>query len=213
LAQNWGAYGFSLNPPTIMQSEEIVPEMKPERATESLPKTADKTATATTHQEQAKKLFELIGEIKVAMLTTIDENESLRSRPMWTQVGDEEAYKQRTLWFFTSDDSGKAEEVAREQNVNLAYADPAQNSYVSVSGQASLVRDRALIEQFYNPSLKAWFPEGLDDPHIALLKVRVERAEFWDNTSNKMVELFYMAKSLLTGDPYSEGRNEQINFN
>ncbi len=76
-----------------------------------------------------------------------------------------------TLWFFTRASSHKVVEVAEDQRVNLSYAHPGKQDYVSVSGRASLVRDRAAIDEHWTESLRTWFPKGKDDPEIALLKV------------------------------------------
>lgn len=152
-----------------------------------------------------------IKDIKIAMLTTVDEDGTLRSRPMGTQ----DAEFDGDLWFFTSDTSPKANEVRREQQVNVSYADPGSNRYVSVSGRASLVHDKAKMEQYWNPILKVWFPDGLDTPDIALLRVRVEKAEYWDYSSGagKLVQLVGFVKAAVTGDRAdfeSMGKNEKL---
>lgn len=155
----------------------------------------------------AEKLTELIKDISIAMLTTVTSDGSLRSRPMATQDlpfdGD--------LWFFTSDDSGKTDEIAREHEVNLAYSDPKNQKYVSLSGTAQVVRDYDKARQLWKPFYKTWFPGGLEDPHLALLRVQVNTAEYWDMPSSKMVHLFGWAKSALTGTPPKDiGDHAQI---
>lgn len=146
------------------------------------------------------KLGELIKGIRVAMLTTVDTEGFLHSRPMASQ---DEAFD-GTLWFFTEANSGKVHELARDQHVNLSYADSSENRYVSVSGTASVVRDRAKMEELWSPLHKAWFPKGLEDPNIALLRVDVEKAEYWDAPSSAVVRLFGFAKALATGKKYGE---------
>jgi general stress protein 26 len=145
-----------------------------------------------------EKLGELIRGIEFAMLTTADEHGELRSRPMSTQSTDRPF--DGTLWFFTSVSSPKTSEIRRDQHVNLAYADPKGNRWVSVSGRCELVRDRAQAERLWTPAMKAWFPEGLDDPELALLKVSATQAEYWDAPSSKMVQLFGLVKAMATGE-------------
>ncbi|MBA4186303.1 MAG: pyridoxamine 5'-phosphate oxidase family protein, partial [Acidobacteria bacterium] len=123
-------------------------------------------------QESIKKVNDLIKDVQVAMLTTIDWG-VLRSRPMQTQ----EAEFDGDLWFFTSTDTHKTDEIEKDRRVNVSYAAPDSNTYVSVSGTAALVNDKEKIEELWNPILKAWFPKGLDDPTLILLKVSVEQAE------------------------------------
>lgn len=153
-----------------------------------------------------EQLREKIKGIRIAMLTTIDDDGSLRSRPMATQ----ETELDGDLWFFTPASSPKVGELDRDHRVNLSYADSDDQRYVSVSGTARLVRDRAKAKELWTPLLKAWFPEGLDDPELALLRVRVEKAEFWDSPSSKMVQLAGFLKAVATGKPYDPGENEKI---
>ena len=99
----------------------------------------------------------------------------------------------------------------KRQHVNVSYAEPDQQKYVSVSGTAQLVRDRSKIEELWNPLFKAWFPQGLEDPDLALLKVNVDKAEYWDSPSSKVVRLAGFLKAVATGKPISNpGDNEKI---
>ena len=165
-------------------------------------------ASQTDRDAAVQKLGAMIKDIKMAMLTTVDADGSLRSRPMATQTTDFDG----DLWFFTRAESAKVDEVRREQNVNVSYAAPDDHRYVSVSGTARLVRDRRQAEALWHPLLKAWFPQGLDDPDLALLKVAVEKAEYWDSPSSTMVHLVGFVKALATGQPYKPGENEKIDL-
>jgi general stress protein 26 len=161
-----------------------------------------------TENDDVKKLAKLIKGIRVAMLTTEDDDGTLRSRPMETQNTEFDG----TLWFFTEAGSHKVDEInRREHQVNLSYADPDGNRYVSVSGVATLVRDRAKIDELWSPALKAWFPKGKDDPDVALLKVDVEKAEYWDAPSSTIVKLAGFTKALLTGRKYHPEENAKLN--
>lgn len=160
-----------------------------------------------TREESIKKLGILIEDIDFAMLTTMDGG-VLRSRPMSTQKfefnGD--------LWFFTSDKTHKIAEIEKDNRVNVSYAKPEDNVYVSVSGKAELVKDKEKIEELWNPILKAWFPKGLDDPSLALLKVKVEEAEYWDSPSSTLVQIAGFVKALVTGKSADGGENEKISL-
>jgi general stress protein 26 len=161
-----------------------------------------------TREEAIVKLGQLIEDIDFAMLTTVDTDGVLRSRPMSTQQAEFDG----TLWFFTSDKTHKIEEIERDNRVNASYAKPEDNVYVSVSGTASIVKDRAKMEELWNPILKAWFPEGLDDPTICLLKVDVEQAEYWDSPSSTLVQIAGFVKALVTGKAADGGENQKINL-
>jgi general stress protein 26 len=125
--------------------------------------------------EAINKLKELLEGIDFCMLTTIDQGH-LRSRPMSTQEFEFDG----DLWFFTSENTHKIEEIKKDNRVNVAYSKPDDNTYVSVSGRAEVVKDKAKIDELWSPILKAWFPEGKDDPKLCLLKIPVEQAEYWD---------------------------------
>ena len=158
-------------------------------------------------EESIEKLKNLIKDIDFGMLTTMDGGK-LRSRPMSTQQAEFDG----DLWFFTSDKTHKVDEIETDNRVNVAYSKPDDNVYVSVSGTAQLVKDREKIEELWNPILKAWFPDGLDDPHLALLKVSVEEAEYWDSPNSKLVQMYGFVKALVTGQPARGGENEKISL-
>ncbi len=157
-----------------------------------------------TRDENIQKLAELIKDVRIAMLTTLDEDGTLRSRPMATQKTPFDG----TLWFFTGASSPKVDEVEHSREVNLSYAAPDSNTYVSVSGTARLIRDQEKARELWNPILKAWFPKGLEDPELALLRVTVEKAEFWDSPSSTMVQIAGFVKAMATGHSYKPGPGE-----
>jgi general stress protein 26 len=126
--------------------------------------------------EENKHLSTLIDGIKVAMLTTIGPDGSLRSRPMATLPGEFDG----TLWFFTNIDSPKVDEVQLEEHVNVSYDDSDDHRYLSISGRATLSQERQQLEELWNPILLTWFPLGLDDPQLALLRVEADSWEYWD---------------------------------
>lgn len=162
----------------------------------------------TTPEEAAQKLEKLIRDIGTAMLTTATAEGELHSRPMQTLDRDFDG----NLWFFTDSESGKVYEVRADQHVNLAYSSPEGNSFVSVAGHASVVRDKARIEELWTPAMKAWFPDGQDDPNIALLKIAVKSAQYWDTPDSKVVHVIGVIKSTVTGQRYQPGENEKVDL-
>ena len=89
-----------------------------------------------------------------------------------------DADKAGDLWFFTRLASPKTAEVSRDGHVNLAYAHPSKQHYISVLGRAEMVRDKGLIQDKWSEAMRTWFPEGKDDPQLALIRVHPERGEF-----------------------------------
>jgi general stress protein 26 len=155
--------------------------------------------------EGAAKLYELIKDVRICMMTTVEPDGSLHSRPMWNQEADETG----DLWFFTRVSSPKVTEISRDGQVNLGYANPSKNDYVSISGRAEIVRDRAKIEEKWSAPLKAWFPDGKDDPQIALIRVHPEKGEYWDSPSSTIVHIYGYAKAVLTGSSPQELSDQQ----
>ncbi len=131
---------------------------------------------ATQPAMDLKRLQEITEQIRVGMLTTVEGDESLHSRPMVTRQFDADG----VLWFFTYESSHKVDEVTRHCNVNISYAEPRDSLYVSITGHAETVTDRKKLAELWDDSLTTWFPQGLKEPDIALLRVTIDHAEFWD---------------------------------
>ena len=129
-----------------------------------------------TERDQAvRKLAELIGKVRIAMLTTLTREGAFRSRPITTHG----ARFDGDLWFLTRIDSSKLEEVRQHRRVGLTYAKLDENIYVSLSGTAEMLVDQRKAEELWDPAYHAWFPGGPSDPDLALIKVTIERAEYW----------------------------------
>lgn len=161
----------------------------------------------TATEEDRRTLYELIKDIHVVMLTTVDADGSLRARPMANKQSDFSG----ELCFLTQASAHTAIEIGKDDRVSIAFADPGLHTYVSVSGRARLIRDRGKAEELWSPYAKIWFPEGIDDPDLAILAVDVEKAEYWDSPSGAFIALFGLLH-LVTGRPPRLGENEKINF-
>jgi general stress protein 26 len=155
------------------------------------------------------KLIDRIKDIKIAMMTTIEPDGTLHSRPMYTH----EPENSGTLWFFTERDSAKIDEVQQDRHINLGYSKPDDNLYVSISGIASIVNDREKIKELWREPLRSWFPKGSDDPNISLLKVDIQRGEYWDQPSNVLVHAFGYLKAVTTGERYQPTGDEHTKVN
>ena len=162
-------------------------------------------------QEQTndiKKLGELMKGIRFAMLTTAEPDGTLHSRPMTTQDIEFDG----DIWFFTAADSGKVWEADRHHQVNVAYSSPEKNTYVSASGTATLVKDRGKIEELWKPLYKTFFPKGLEDPELALLKISVEKAEYWDSPGSAVGRAFNFARAYISKDASKLGDHAKVDL-
>lgn len=160
------------------------------------------------NRQAIEKLRELIKGIDIAMLTTVDEDGTLRSRPMGTQ----EAEFDGDLWFITSVEGGKVPEINKERQVNVSYADTGNHRYVSVSGRANVINDKAKVEEFWQPIYKAYFPEGKDDPKLRVIKVTVEKAEYWESPGGIIPTVIAFARAMLGDENVDIGENEKLNL-
>jgi general stress protein 26 len=155
-----------------------------------------------------RELWDRIEKVRPAMMTTAALDGSFRSRPMWTQ-GDE---FDGALWFFVSDDGPLAGELERNPRVGLSYAAPDKDLFVSVSGRAALVEDRAKAEELWNTFAEAWFPGGVDDPHLGLLRVDVEQAQYWEDKKPKVLQFAEILVGAVTGRPPKSGDERKLDF-
>ena len=162
--------------------------------------------TETQNHPELEKVKGYIEDIKVAMITTMDEEGHHRSRPMQTLKMDADG----CLWFFTDRHSPKLHEMHQNPSVNLSYADNDDQTYVSVSGEAEQLDDETMKKELWNPILKAWYPKGLDDPNLTVLKVKITHADYWDGNSSKMIEAFRIAKAIVTGERHGYGEEGKI---
>jgi len=154
-----------------------------------------------------EKLWKIIQNCRFAMLTTIERDGSLRSRPMTTIQKDFGG----TLWFFAPTESDAAMAVAVNESVSVAYANVDKADFVSIAGTASVVTNIAIKEKLWNPMVEAWFPQGPTSPDVALIKVDASRAEYWDSRSNKLVQLFAIATAYVKGTtPKNIGEHREV---
>jgi general stress protein 26 len=151
------------------------------------------------HTPSHETLWKLIKDIRFGMLVHRTASGMLHAHPLTTQNRgiDEGA----DLYFFISKSSELHERLLADGEVNVSYADPGDDSYVSLSGQARFLDEPARKEALWSSMAKAWFPGGPTDPDLALLAVRIRHAEYWDVKESKMVQLFKMAKAAVTGEP------------
>ena len=167
------------------------------------------SATALVPTDDLKKFRELIKDIDFCMLTTIDERGDLHSRPMSSNG---EIDDNADLWFFTGVSSHKVSEINDTPRVNVSFADPQNHNYISITGRAHLVRDRKKIEELWKPQFQMWFPKGKDDPNVALLRVRAEKAEYWDSPSSTISFALNFVSAIVTGEEPDSGEHKQLEF-
>ncbi len=159
------------------------------------------------------KLYAQIDDIEIAMMTSRRADGHLQSRAMATQKRAEGA----DLWFVSCDGTQKLRDIAADPHVNLSYYKDRTREWVSVSGLATVSRDRAKIHELYASDWKMWFPdEGdprhgtPDDPRMVLIGVNVHAAVFLEVNKPQPVVLFEVVKGWLTGTQPDVGTMHRV---
>jgi general stress protein 26 len=149
------------------------------------------------------RAWELMKKIGFAMLVTRD-GDKLRARPMG-------AYMERennAIYFLTDARRHKDEEIARDPHVNLSFADPDSQKYVSLTGTATVSNDRAKIKELFSTPAKAWW-NSADDQNVRVLRITPEDAEFWDSPGS-VISYVKMAAAAVTGTRPDIGDNRKV---
>lgn len=163
------------------------------------------TTNGTTYDEERAKVAELIDGIRIAMLTTVDDDGKLVSQPMATQDVEFDG----DVWFVAERHSHKAQNIAARPQVNVAYS--SSSSWVSLSGTAEVVNDEAKLAEFWDMFTDSWLEGGPDNPENILIRVTAESAEYWDAPGSKVTQLLNLVKMRVTGERY-EADNEQVDL-
>jgi general stress protein 26 len=157
----------------------------------------------------AARLGHLLEGIDIAMLTTLGDRGYPVSRPLSTQAA---SFDGKVLWFFTEADSPKVGEIRRHPKVNLGYASKEKNIYVSIAGDARILRDQRKINQLWSDALKAFFPNGKEDPNLVLLEVGVRTAEYWEGPGSLLGQLLTFVVARATGEEEVMGENRILDL-
>lgn len=160
-----------------------------------------------------QKLYELIDDIEIAMMTTRRPDGHLESRAMATQKRAAGA----DLWFVSMENTAKLRDLEADPHVNLAYYKDRTREWISVSGLATITRDRARIRELYASDWKIWFGEQGDprhgtpeDPRMVLIGVQIHAAMFLEVNKPQPVVLFEMMKGWLSGAAVEMGEMHSV---
>ena len=156
--------------------------------------------TSTQSSAELTHVSKLIDGIPIAMLTTIEADGALASRPMAALEMD----AQGALWFFTDLRSSKVEHL---RVASLSFTDAAHATYVSLSGRGEIDTDRGRIQRLWTNFAKPWFPDGPESPNLALLKFVPDAVDYWDGPNSKMVRAFGVLASVVAGKPVAMGEH------
>jgi general stress protein 26 len=134
-----------------------------------------------------RRFWDLIKDIKIGMFTAFSSDGLLHSRPMTTQNRADDRHNK--LWFFMPANSEPVLDLARDPDVNIAYADRGSGTYISVAGRAAVFDDVQTKKDLWSTAAQALFPGGPEDPEVALVAVAMEHVEYWNVESDKVVHI------------------------
>jgi len=159
--------------------------------------------------QHVEKLTEMVKGVRTCMLITNEKNANgISGRPMGINKIDEDG----TMWFFTKASSYKVDEIEEDKKVSIAITNESSNNYLMIHGTGTLVNDKLKMKELWSSIMKAWFPLGLDDPDMTLIKVTPNEVYYWESSSSKMVVLFNVLKAIVTGKEYAGGEHGSITF-
>ena len=144
-------------------------------------------------------------DFSTAMLITHGARGRLHARPMAVaEVADDCA-----LWFITGEQTSTAWEVTSRKQAHVVFQND-EGAYLSISGTATLVHDRARVNELWKEAMREWFPRGLEVMSLVLVLFRPSRAEYWDRTGfDNMSCLWEAARAYVSGNPPKQRKGEQ----
>ncbi|HEY0825676.1 MAG TPA: pyridoxamine 5'-phosphate oxidase family protein [Ramlibacter sp.] len=161
--------------------------------------------------KQHETLWNLIKDTRFCMLSHRHGDGTLHSHPLTTQ--NRELGEDGCLYFFVSKSTELGQRLQHDGNVNLAYANTDEDTWVSVTGSARVLDDPAKKKELFSAMARAWFPGGPEDPDMELVEVRIEEAEYWNVKENKLLQLLKMGKAAVTGTrPKKMGEHSEVHF-
>ena len=146
-------------------------------------------AGALSDRQRVRQLIQNAG---VSMLLTIDGCGAHSGRPMLPLLLDNDPH----IYFLTHQSSRKVTQITVQPQIALTVV--TAHCFIVVVGQALILRDPQLISQLWHPTYRAWFPDGKDDREAAVLRVVVERVDYWEPPHSRLVRLLQAVKAVVT---------------
>lgn len=159
-------------------------------------------------EEALEKVRSLLKEFRSTMMITHTPGGGIHSRPMGLQGEAKNFYG--TLWFFTDRNCRKMEEIRANPAVSLVFQSDGDSAYMHLYGRAQQVDDLNKMKELYTPLIKTWFPEGLEDPRLTLIRFDAERGNFWDSPGGMLQVLGAFTKAMVTGQRAQGGEMGEV---
>ena len=148
------------------------------------------------------KIRQLLKELPIAFMVTAQDN-AITARPIGV-VGDHAAFD-GSLWFITDRRSRTVQAIESGATTAVLFQNDREGTYLHLTGHAVVVEDPEKLKELYTPVQRTWFPDGVDDPHITLLRFDAREASYWDGHASMLRLALAYAKSVVTGAPGASG--------
>lgn len=160
-------------------------------------------------KEAIDKMKELVDKAETCFFCTPSGNGApMAVRPMSVQQLDEDG----NFWFLSAKDSQKNQEIAMDNTVQLLFQGSAHSHFLTVHGQASISTDKNKIKELWEPIVKTWFTEGVDDPRISVIKVESQQGYYWDNKHGNAVAGVKMLIGAAVGKTLDDSIEGELRF-
>jgi general stress protein 26 len=140
----------------------------------------------TPRSQSITRIAKMMADLDFCMLTTKSEDGYLRSRPM---SNNGEVEFDGDVWFFSAADSRKVADIEADPLVELTYSDPERMLFISMSGEAAIVKDVAKKRELWVEDLERWFEDGPDSEDVVLIKVTASVVACWDGEKDEEITL------------------------
>ncbi|MCR1160236.1 MULTISPECIES: pyridoxamine 5'-phosphate oxidase family protein [Micrococcaceae] len=157
-------------------------------------------------ERDISKVTDIINGAKIGMVTTVNEQGALVSRPLAIQDVKDDG----DMWFFTGLGTSQVAHVRNDPRVNVSFGK--NTEWVSVAGNAEVVTDRQIIRDMWNQTVEAWFPDGPETPEVCLLRVDSESAEYWTSPGGTAATVLQWVKSKVTHSRMSVGESGTVDL-
>lgn len=135
-------------------------------------------------EDAADKIKELTEKAKNCFFcTSTSSGQPFATRPMSVQKIDDDGI----FWFLSANDSHKNEEILQDSKVQLLFQGSTYSDFLSITGTATISTDKARIKDLWEPILKTWFTEGIDDPRVTVISVTPDDGYYWDTKHGQVV--------------------------
>jgi general stress protein 26 len=139
--------------------------------------------------------------------TNLQTGKPFSTRPMAVQKLDDEG----VFWFLSANDSYKNQHIAADSSVQLLFQGSDYSDFLQLYGEATISEDKAKIKELWEPILKTWFTEGVDDPRISVIRFQPSEGYYWDTKHNMAVGLVKRVAGAIMGKTLDDSIEGDLN--